>query len=110
MTHVGTEGLSLFEGAALRDAALAQSAEGRTDHILAVRTELMRRHQLGMYPEGFTGDDVMDIVESLGLDDGDHRWTGSACKGWAVVSATVHFVTSRRKERHAAPLRVWRFR
>lgn len=102
--------MSVQLGLVLRDAALAQSQRGREERIQAVREWLAQNHAFGSYVEGFTGDDIHDALEALGLDDGDTRWSGNVVKGWAEVSPTHHFVPSRRKERHGAPLRVWRFR
>lgn len=59
-------------------------------------------------PSGtLTADDVMEVVEALGLNEGDTRWTGNILKGWGLVKPTDQFVPSRRKSRHAAPVRCW---
>lgn len=97
-------------GLQLQANALAQSAEGRQERIVAVREWLSQNHAFGSYPEGFTGDDIHDALEALGFDDGDTRWSGNVVKGWSAVSPTQHFTPSRRKERHGAPLRQWVFR
>ena len=92
-------------GLLLRDHALTQSAEGRQAAIHLVR-DWLRAHRAAT----FTGDDIHDAVEALGLAEGDTRWTGNVVKGWAAVTPTHDFTPSRRKERHGAPLRRWVFR
>lgn len=124
-SRVGVEALPLFDatittrdevvpnrprdawrGAELRDAALAQSRKGREAQIQAVRDWLLQRK---VADQLLTGDDVMEAITALGLDHGDHRWSGHCLKGWPLVSPTIHFQPSRRKDRHAAPLRCWRW-
>lgn len=98
-------------GFQLRDAALAQSANGRAMKIAAVRQALMARQDTPTaYPDWtLTGDDVMDVCEALGLMDGDRRWTANCLKGWSAVTPTDRYVPSRRPVNHARPVRVWRW-
>lgn len=132
---VGLEGLGLFEppelppfessagymlrmsdaqwrGAALRDAALTKAASGRQEAIQRVRGWLLSERWQVATPatNTITADDVMDAVEALGLSEKDNRWVGNVCRGWEAVTPTVHFVPSRRKDRHHAPLRTWLWR
>lgn len=98
-------------GVKLRDLALAQSRLGREARIQEVRDLLVRCRWVDedLFNQ-VTGDDVMRAVELLGFNEGDCRWTGNVLKGWDKVTPTVNFVPSRRKERHGAPLRVWRWK
>lgn len=95
-------------GKDLRDAALEQSKQGREERIEAVRGELIL-WSLERGRTELTADHVMDAVQKLGMDEGDTRWTGNVLKGWPFVEPTDRFVPSRRKVRHAAPVRVWRW-
>jgi len=98
-------------GAELRDRALAQSKQGRETRIQQVREWLRQARWFdGAFPENqLTADDVHDAADALGLGEGDTRWTGNVLKGWNAVVPTNQFVPSRRKERHCAPVRVWRW-
>lgn len=93
-------------GQALRDAALATHKVNHAEDVRRVREELARRFK-GFPGLTFTSDVVSDVVEQMGLGVGDTRWTGSILKGWGMVHPTDQFVPSRRKSRHAAPVRVW---
>lgn len=95
-------------GRDLRDQALAQTKQGREERIAMVRGVLIANH----YDLGgteLTADDVQAALEHTEMAEGDTRWTGNVLKGWALVEPTERFVPSRRKSRHAAPVRCWRW-
>ena len=101
-------------GLQLQATALARSLVGREARVQQVREWLVdwamgRWYSTPTDEQIFTGDDIHAALEALGMAEGDTRWSGNVVKGWDAVSPTIHFVPSRRKERHGAPLRVWRF-
>ena len=110
----GLEETAASLGVQLRDAALAQSKQGREERIKQVREELLRGRdadrRANCWVTSLTGDDVLAAAERLGLLDGDSRWTGNVLRGWAAVAATDRYEKSRREECHARPKRVWVFR
>lgn len=93
-------------GSHLRDAALAKHHANHAQDIHRVRMSLLAACAMGKL-DTLTGDDVMTVVERLGIA-GDPRWTACVLKGWDRVVPTNQFVPSRRPQRHCAPIRVWR--
>lgn len=114
MIPIGLEGLPL--GEVLRDAALAQSQEGRGRQIQDVRDWLLHEMQReefrsgGELPSPITADDVHDALDALGYGEGDTRWSANILRGWPAVAPTDRFVASRRPSRHSAPTRCWVWR
>lgn len=94
-------------GRVARDLALQKSYKGRDGRIEAIRVYLFAEHE----SDFLTGDDVVEAAETLQLfdKDDDRRWVGNVLKSWGLVEPTDRFVPSRRKVRHAAPVRVWRW-
>lgn len=105
---VGTEGLGLFAGAQLRDAALAQSALGRETRIQQVRQELERWLD-NCEGDTITADDIFVVAEQLGLTEGDTRWLGNVPRGWVRMRNTGRYEPSTLPQRHARPVAVWKF-
>lgn len=96
-------------GIELRDAALAQSAQGRELRIAMVRGVLIANHRdLGGVE--LTGDDVLAAIEGTDMALGDTRWTANVLRGWDMVRATDRYEPSTRPECHARPKRVWVWR
>lgn len=123
MSAISTAGLGLFDiavaadrsvGAALRDAALAQVAQGRQTQIQRVRVALLAYLTMAGLKE-FTGDDVLTVAIHLGYADEwtpgepgrDTRWLAAVVKGWPEVTATDRFVPSTLPQRHCRPVRCW---
>lgn len=96
-----------FSGAQLRDAALAQVAQGRQEQIQRVRVALLAYLTMAGLTT-FTADDVLLMARELGYGDGDMRWLAGVVKGWPEVEATKEFVPSTLPQRHCRPVRRWR--
>ena len=103
-------------GFLLRDKALSQSREGRTERINMVRQFLWgpeAQVAVLLGKERFlTADDVQDAVDVLFPDESakdkkERRWTASVLVGWSLVKCTETFVTSRRSQNHGRKIPRW---
>lgn len=96
------------EARAARDAGIAKGKAGAEPVWLAEAEKAVRRVSSG--GKRFTADDVMAILEGVGVKTRDKRALGGVMDGMrrrGEVVPLMEFVATSRKSRHAAPIRVW---